>query len=74
LNICEKKRESNFGLPKKKKKQAPFSPRFVSNTLSKKQKKLFWKLLVQKESCWFVADKKQQQLFLEKVCFGKKKV
>ena len=49
LNICEKK-EKAILYCKKKKKQALFSKRFVSNTLSKKQKELFWKLLVQKIS------------------------
>jgi hypothetical protein len=48
LNICEKKRKQFF-IAKGKKKQALFSKRFVSNTLSNKQKELR-KLLFQKAS------------------------
>ena len=58
------KRESNFVLPKEK-KTSPFSKRFVSNTLFKKQKELFRKLLVQKESVasFGLRKKKEKQGF-----------
>jgi len=60
LNICEKKEKAIF-IVKGKKKQALFSKRFVLNTFSKKQKELFWKLLVQKKSVASFGSRKKKE-------------
>ena len=79
LNICEKKRNNLenflhnkiFGFCQRKKKQAPFSKRFVSNILCPKNKKNFYEnFLLKKQvlTCLVYKKKKKkkkQSLYLQ---------